>query len=74
MCDLRVFFFRYLHRNDAELDSLLEPQCEKKHTGRHYRLQFAPREDALRSGMVKERELFQGPGFGQWVCTTSHSV
>ena len=55
----------YLHRNDEELEKILEMETEKSHTSSHYRQQFASREDTLRSLIVKERELFQGAGFGQ---------
>ena len=54
----------YLHRLDDELETL-DLQTEKRHTGSHYRLQHASREDAIRSIIVKERELYEGPGFGK---------
>lgn len=59
----------YLHRNDEELEKMLAMETEKSHTSSHYRHQFASREDALRSLILKERELFEGAGFGQ---LTSH--
>ena len=61
----------YLHRNDEELEKILKMETEKSHTSSHYRHQFASCEDALRSLIVKERELFQGAGFGQ--LTTSRN-
>lgn len=60
-------FCRYLHRNDDELEKIIEMEAEKSHTSSHYRLQYASREDALRSLIVKERELFEGLGFGEFV-------
>ena len=50
-----------LHRNDKELEKILEMEVEKSHTSSHYRHQFASREDSLRLLIVKERELFEGP-------------
>ena len=43
---------------------------EKNHTSSHYRQQFAAREDALTSIIVRERELFEGAGFGEPVIDT----
>ena len=65
MLELFVFFSRYLHRLDDELEKLEDLQGEKHHIRSHYRLQHASREDTIRSIIVKERELFEGPGFGE---------
>ena len=65
-----------MHRNDGELEKILEMEAEKSHTSSHYRLQYANREDALRLLIVRERELFEGPGFGEFVylCSTFWQV
>ena len=62
---MELFFSRYLHRLDDELEKLEDLQVEKRHIRSHYRLQHASREDTIRSIIVKERELFEGPGFGE---------
>ena len=61
----------YLHRLDDELE-MLDLQTEKRHTGSHYRLQQTSQEDAIRSIIVKERELFEGQGFGKQCSMTVH--
>ena len=60
-----IIFSRYLHRLDDELEKLEDLQVEKRHIGSHYRLQHASKEDTIRSIIGKERELFEGPGFGE---------
>ena len=65
MLEFFFFFSRYLHRLDDELEKLEDLQGEKCHIRSHYRLQHASKEDTIRSIIVKERELFEGPGFGE---------
>ena len=61
----------YLHRLDDELE-MLDLRTKKRHMGCHYQLRHTSREDAIRSITVKEREVFEGPGFGKysapWLC------
>ena len=59
-------YFRYLHRNDEKLEKILKIESDKGHASSHYRLQYASREDTLRSLIVKEIEMFEGPGFGKY--------
>eukprot|EP00731_Ephydatia_muelleri_P004822 Em0002g998a len=54
----------YLGRLDAELEKLLGIQEEKSSVADHYRQQYASREDAIRTAMVRERQLFESSGIG----------
>ena len=59
----------YLSRHDDQLEEIVGLQLEKTHhTSSHYRQQHANKEDTLRHVIMKERELFEGAGFGkQWL-------
>ncbi|KAL5505932.1 hypothetical protein EMCRGX_G007479 [Ephydatia muelleri] len=56
------FVESYLGRLDAELEKLLGIQEEKSSVADHYRQQYASREDAIRTAMVRERQLFESSG------------
>ena len=51
---------RYLGRLDSELDEIISKQGLSHQKGRRH----ASREDEIRSTMIKERHLLEGPGFG----------
>ena len=47
---------------DGELDTILEQQGLPHQKGRRH----ASREDQIRSTMLQERHLLEGPGFGEY--------
>ena len=53
--------YRYLGRLDGELDELVSKQGLPHQKGRRH----ASREDQIRSTMLRERHLLEGPGFGE---------
>ena len=55
--------YRYLGRLDGELDELISKQGLPHQKGRRH----ANREDQIRSTMLRERHLLEGPGFGECV-------
>ena len=57
----------YLGRLDTELEKLLSIQEDKSSVADHYRQQYASREDAIRTAMVRERQLFESSGIGELV-------
>ena len=55
--------YRHLHRLDQELAAITTVNSLPNRHGR----QYSSREDALMSTVAKERELFEGAGFGKYV-------
>jgi len=47
---------------DGELDAIIEQQDLPHQKGRRH----AGREDQIRSTMLQERHLLEGPGFGEY--------
>ena len=64
-CTVLVMSFRHLHRLDQELAAIATVNGLPHRHGR----QYSSREDALLSTIAKERELFEGAGFGEYVRT-----
>ena len=58
--------YRYLGRLDAELEKILGVQEDKSSVADHYRQQYASREDAVRTAIVRERQLFESSGIGRF--------
>lgn len=62
-----VMSLRHLHRLDQELAAIATVNGLPHRHGR----QYSSREDALLSTIAKERELFEGAGFGEYVLRTN---
>lgn len=57
-----LLWIRYLGRLDDELDELVGQQGLPHQKGHRH----ASREDQIRSTMLHERHLLEGPGFGEY--------